>query len=94
MGKFRKKPVVVEAIKWTGSNLREIIEFTGRHPSAENWTWEEFEKVVAQRGLKIFTLEGPHLASVGDMIIKGIKGECYPCKPDIFEATYEPAEVD
>ena len=90
--KFRKKPVVIEAMRWSGSNLSEIIDFTGLHPSANKWTWEEYEAVVQKDGLKIFTLEGSHLASVGDWIIKGVKGEFYPCKPDIFLATYEIAK--
>lgn len=95
---FRKKPVVIEAVKWTGNNLREVISFTGLHASADKWAFEEFEKVVEESGLKIFTLEdGPdggahHYASIGDWIIKGVKGEFYPCKPDIFEMTYEPVE--
>jgi hypothetical protein len=90
--KFRKKPVVIEAIKWNGENLREIIDFTGLHPSAEKWTWDEYAEVVSKEGLKIFTIEGPLMASIGDWIIQGVKGEFYPCKPDIFEATYEPVE--
>ena len=89
--RYRKKPVVIEAVKWRGDNLREVIDFTGLHPSANKWTWAEYEAVVAEKGLKIFTIEGPLMASVGDLIIKGIKGEFYPCKPDIFAATYEPA---
>ena len=89
MAKYRKKPVVIEAVQWTGDNLREIIDFTGLHESAKKWTWEEYEKVVALQGLKIFTLEGPLNASPGDYIIKGVQGEFYPCKPDIFEATYD-----
>lgn len=88
---YRKKPVVVDAVRWTGNNLREVIDFTGLHPSALKWTWEEYEQVVAKDGLKIFTLEGPMMASIGDFIIRGIQGEFYPCKPDIFDATYEPA---
>jgi hypothetical protein len=88
---FRKKPVVIEAMRWSGHNLREIIDFTGLHPSADKWTWEEYEAVVAEKGLKIFTMEGPLMAAVGDYIIKGVKGEFYPCKPDIFAATYERA---
>ncbi len=89
MAKYRKKPVVIDAVQWTGDNLRDIIDFTGLHESAKKWTWEEYEKVVALQGLKIFTLEGPLNASPGDYIIKGVQGEFYPCKPDIFEATYE-----
>ena len=90
--KFRKKPVVIEALQWTGDNLAEIIAFTGLHPSAEKWTWGEYEAVVKLEGLKIFTLEGPMMALVNDWIIKGVAGEFYPCKPDIFDKTYEPAE--
>lgn len=87
--KYRKKPVVIEAIQWTGKNLKEIIDFTGLHSSASLWTWEEYETVVETEGLKIFTLEGPMYAAIGDFIIRGVKGEFYPCKPDIFEQTYE-----
>lgn len=87
--KFRKKPVEVSAIKWTGENLKEVIDFTGLHPTALKWTWEEHEQVVKEHGLKIFTLEGALMASIGDMIIRGVSGEFYPCKPDIFKETYE-----
>ena len=90
MPKFRKKPVVIEAMEWNGTNLREVIDFIGLHPSVEKLTWGEYRAVVAAEGLKIFTLEGPHKAAVGDMIIKGVHGEFYPCKPDIFAKTYEP----
>jgi hypothetical protein len=86
---FRKKPVIIQAVRWTGDNLKEIIDFIGLHPSAQKWTWEEYEQVVAKEGLKIFSLEGPHIASIGDWIICGVKGEFYACKPDIFEATYD-----
>jgi len=63
---FRKKPVVVRAIQWTGDNLKEVIDFTGLHPSARKWTWEEFCEVVRREGLKIFTPEGPMRAEIGD----------------------------
>jgi len=89
---FKKKPVTIEAVQWNGSNLREVIDFTGLHPSANKWTWEEYKAIVHRDGLKIFTLEGVHLASHGDWIIKGVRGEFYPCKPDIFAETYEPTE--
>jgi hypothetical protein len=91
--KFRKKPVVIEAVRWTGDNLREVIDFTRLHPSANKWTWEEYEAVVRKDGLKIFTMEGRLMAAIGDWIIRGVKGEFYPCKPDIFEATYETEPV-
>jgi hypothetical protein len=99
--KFRKKPVVIEAIRWTGKNLREVITFTDGPPYTRGMhagmAWEAYEDLVEREGLLIFTLEdGPnrqakHFADVGDWIIKGVKGEFYPCKPDIFEATYERA---
>ena len=89
MTPYRKRPVVIEAIQWTGDNLREVIDAIGLHESARKWTWEEYAAVVARDGLKIFTLEGPLMASIGDWIIKGVKGEFYPCKPDIFAATYD-----
>lgn len=77
MGKFRKKPVVIEAREWTGANVVELLDWI--KPSAR------------QEGASIIipTLEGDHEASLGDWIIQGVKGEFYPCKPDIFEATYE-----
>jgi hypothetical protein len=55
--------------------------------------WEDYESIVRREGgLKIKTLEGEMLASFGDYVIKGVSNEYYPCKPDIFEKTYEPAE--
>jgi len=89
MPRFRKKPVVIEAMQWTGDNLSDVIDFTGLNISAARWTKEELEATVKNKGLKIFTLEGPLRTRVGDWIIKGVKGEFYPCKPDIFEATYD-----
>lgn len=94
---YRKKPVVIEAIRYTGDNLREVINFTGKRPNWSRWfnTWEKYENHVKNNvGIfKIMTLEGAMSASPGDWIIKGVKGEFYSCKPDIFEATYEPAEA-
>jgi hypothetical protein len=90
--KFRKKPVVIEAVQWTGDNLIEVIRHTGQNASASHYKWEEYEDIVRHEGLKIYTLEGPLMASIGDWIIKGVQGEFYPCKPDIFEATYDKEE--
>ena len=87
---FRKKPVEIEAVRWKGDNLAEVIRFTGLHGSALKWTWNQYESVVAREGLKIFTLEGSMLASIGDWIIKGVRGEFYPIKNNIFLETYEP----
>ena len=89
MPRFRKKPIEIEAILWTGDNLSEVIDFSGLNVSAAHWTKEELEATVKNKGLKIFTLEGPLRTRGGDWIIKGVKGEFYPCKPDIFEATYD-----
>lgn len=91
---FRKKPVVIQAIRWTGDNLAQIIHFTdGRAPETRSdhagMKWEEYVALVRAEGLKIYTLEGIHLASIGDWIIRGVKGEFYPCKPDIFAQTYD-----
>lgn len=80
--KYRKKPVVIDAIKWTGDNPVEMVNFVLPSPCLE------FE---GDDDLLIDTLEGTMRASPGDWIIKGVKGEFYPCKPDIFEAIYEPA---
>ena len=83
MSKFRKKPVVIEAIQWDGKNVREIQDFISRDNIAY--------KPHPVNEIYIPTLEGVMTASKGDWIICGVKGEFYPCKPDIFEATYEPA---
>jgi hypothetical protein len=86
--KYRKKPVVIEAIRWDGDNFNDIKSFANsnvRHYS----TYEKNEYIESKTTLVIKTLEGDMIASKGDYIIKGVKGEYYPCKPDIFEATYE-----
>ena len=85
MPKFRKKPVVIEAMQWTGDNESDVFEFTSG-AAVRN------EKEFLEKSLVIQTLEGRMLADQGDWIIKGIKGEFYPCKPDIFEDTYELVE--
>ena len=91
--KYKKKPVTIEAIQWTGNNLKEVLQFTGEHPEFSKWfnSFEEYQEYVIKDNniFKIFTLEGVMKACVGDFIIKGIHGECYPCKPDIFIETYE-----
>lgn len=95
MTQYRKKPVIIEAIQWIGSNLREVIAFTDGPPDTRTMhaqmAWDDYSDLVDRDGLKIHTLEGKMLANVGDWIIKGVKGEFYPCKPEIFAATYEPA---
>ena len=88
--KYRKKPVVIEAIRWDGENLDEVMNFCNGDASYELMARGSSELVIA-------TLEdgesiARHVASVGDFIIKGVSGEFYPCKPDIFDKTYEAAE--
>jgi hypothetical protein len=89
--RYRKLPVEIEAIRWSGHNLKEVIAFTGLHPSADKWTWDEYAEVVRTQGFKVFGLEGSHMTTIGDYIIKGVAGEFYACKPDIFWRTYERA---
>lgn len=83
MGIYRKKPVEIEARQWLGTNADEMHAFIGAAMS-----WHPIDK-----SLRIHTAEGIMLANGGDWIIKGIKGEFYPCKPDIFQATYDPVDL-
>lgn len=95
--RFTKKPVTISAIQWTGDNLPDVIEFTGKHPRWGDWFADMGEYIAHVRSdgnrFKIFTLEGVMDALPGDWIIRGVQGEHYPCKPDIFAATYDPAEL-
>lgn len=84
---WRKKPVVIEAFQWTGDKDQ---------LGEPEWIVEAIKTGVVgidAEGLNIVTLEGVLTASHGDWIIRGVKGELYPCKPDIFAATYEPADA-
>jgi hypothetical protein len=83
MARYRKKPVVIEALQWTGENADEVQDFlrNGHTHAADGW--------VKGMYVEIGTLEGLMVASIGDWIIKGVAGEFYPCKPDIFAVTYE-----
>ena len=82
--KYRKKPVVIEAVQLTDAT------FDAPHPNPEHIPGVIYDPVL--RCAFIDTLEGRMTASLGDFIITGVKGERYPCKPDIFAATYEAAE--
>jgi len=95
MAKFRKKPVVVEAERWFRRGDVACVE-TEAPVDKENCLWPDFTcpqcgRLLEDHG-RIKTLEGSMVACPGDWIITGIKGELYPCKPDIFEATYEPVD--
>lgn len=79
--RYRKKPVVIEATQWFKN---------GDHPAVGNFPdWLTYSKSKERLGW-VETLEGGHIVTPGDWIITGVQGEHYPCKPDVFEATYEP----
>ena len=81
MKKYVKKPIVIEAVQYNGNNVQEILNFCGG------------TAVVGMLSeITIKTLEGPLHVSDGDFIIKGVEGEFYPCKPDVFEKTYDVVE--
>lgn len=75
---YKKKPVEVEALIWDGNNYLEIKDFAEKNKVSVNYNT-----------LYILTLEGMMKADIGDYIIKGVEGEIYPCKPNIFKKTYE-----
>ena len=89
--KFRKKPVVIEAMQWDGS-MDKMETINARWPEMRTSGLTSHKANRTIQWWSIATLEGRHVVSVGDYIIKGVKGEFYPCKPDIFEMTYEPVE--
>lgn len=85
--KFRKKPVVIDAVQWNGpQDLDAIVSFIHETPQ------HRCRFSLREGGFFVETMEGEMRASPGDWIIRGVKGEYYPCKPDIFAATYEPAD--
>lgn len=91
MAKFRKKPVVIEAV--IAADL--IHAAKNDWQSLPDWFRQHYEAggvVITDEGIYLPTLEGTMSAQLYDWVIRGIKGEVYPCKPDIFEATYESAE--
>lgn len=99
--KYRKKPVVVEAIRlnsYAEEDIKNVLEFMGQTVNSDYITQEKFSEYCFMcrqgGGLPINTLEGKIKASIGDYIIRGVNGEYYPCKPDIFRKTYEPVEEE
>ena len=91
MAKYCKKPVEIEAIQWNGANESEIEAFVGdaaKFTVTSDAAWKvNIAKPITK--LEIETLEGTMVAQIGDFIIRGVEGEFYPCKPDIFERTYD-----
>lgn len=98
--RFRKKPVVIEAVQLTWQTWSDVCAFVGEFPRGmsgvyvdDNGEWDAIDGSPDDRiGLLIPTLEGTMLAVQDDWIIRGVQGELYPCKPDIFAATYEPVD--
>lgn len=92
MPKYRKKPVVIEALQLRWDNWSEMCDFAGVGKLTDNKPegGQDGENIT----LNILTLEGLMVANQGDFIIRGIQGELYPCKPDIFAATYEAVDDD
>lgn len=96
--KFRKKPVVIEAFQMTKERRMDNKEWpewlnaawNGLHNNAGTLQRVDMSAALPDE-LEIITLEGTHRVTWDDYIIQGVKGELYPCKPDIFQATYEPA---
>lgn len=88
-----RKPTTLSCIRWEGDNLREVLEFTGKHFKFDKWftSFEAYEAHVRSEGniFKVFTRNGVTEAVVGDYIIRGVEGEHYPCKPDIFDEIYD-----
>lgn len=84
MGRFRKKPVEIEAVQWGGpTDTNRVLNWLAQKGAAlTGWTFHDTD-------ITIPTLEGDHRATPGDWIIRGVAGEFYPCKPDIFAASYD-----
>lgn len=106
MARYRKKPVVIEAEQWNPPAGDGLVRWARdvAHPDVRPTTYQEIARLLGTSGCSreepywdwavmgiIETLEGPHVVLPGDWIITGVNGEKYPCKPDIFEKTYEPA---
>ena len=96
MAKFRKKPIVIEAVQWLGFVNEELSKELGitRSKIPEKYWHDKCGECLLDMFCHghISTLEGRHIVCPNDWIITGIKGEKYPCKPDIFKATYDPVE--
>lgn len=94
--KYRKKPVVIEAVQMTSDKIKDAYEFIHGPVILENSIsqdkWHDYEAIVQRDGMRLKTLESDgeyQVANIDDFIIKGVEGEFYPCKPNIFKKTYE-----
>lgn len=84
---FRKKPVEIAAVHWTGENIEQVMVFMAPEKPIYMTGFSNADDIIG-----VETLEGRMVAQKGDWIIRGVKGELYPCKPDIFAATYDVVE--
>lgn len=99
MSKFRKKPVVIEAHQWDGTaaGATPIIDWILSAEGTARYTCSDPDRCAEHNGdtphyLSIDTLEGTMVAHLGYWVIRGVAGEFYPCKPDIFDQSYEPVD--
>jgi len=92
MAKYRKKPIVIDAEQYTGNNAYDLLYWIGQNHDFNKDGLSKLAFLNENGEFIIKTLEGYHKADVEDFIIKGIAGEFYPCKPDIFQKTYELVE--
>lgn len=90
MAKYRKKPIVIEAMQWTGFNYTDSEEFMGERLACGKYEGGPGPYSVSTKIIP--TSEGDMRCSPGDWIIKGVNGEFYPCKPDVFAQTYDVVE--
>ena len=98
--KYIKKPIAIEAVQLTDTSVRDVYTFVYGPPSTNSLTasdrWGDYVSMVRKDGLRLVTLESDgqtQIADIGDWIIKGVRGEFYPCKPDIFKETYDRADI-
>jgi len=91
VAKYRKKPVVIDAWQFTKENYKKGVPYWIKHSNRKADLWSQYGGDVIEG--EIETLEGSYTVSENDYIIKGVKGEIYPCKPDIFQMTYELVEL-
>jgi hypothetical protein len=89
---FRKKPIVIDAIQWDGNNTGEVLTFCKMNATLRKLEDGITCAIIVETLESNQHVETRHCASIGDYICKGVKGEFYPCKPDIFEVTYEKVE--
>lgn len=97
--RYRKKPVIIKAMQLDKTNIKDVYEFINGPVELDSYIskekWLDYENIVISGGLRLKTLESHNetqVADIGDFIVKGVAGEFYPCKPDIFHKTYEAVE--